>query len=125
MFDLTGKTALITGASGGIGREIARSLHGQGAVVALTGRNKEALDKLAGELGDRAHVFVADLADTASIDGLIEEVGEKLEGIDILVNNAGMTRDGLMMRMKDQDFNFPTNCWSTLLEFHHFFCQDG
>jgi 3-oxoacyl-[acyl-carrier protein] reductase len=105
MFDLTGKGALVTGASGGIGGGIARALHAQGATVALTGRNEEALAALLSELGDRAHVIVADLADTASIDALIEEAGQKLDGIDILVNNAGLTRDGLMMRMKDEDWD--------------------
>jgi len=109
MFDLIGKNALVTGASGGIGSEIARLLHAQGAIVALTGRNEEALVNLADELGDRAHVFVADLADTASVDGLIQDVGQKLDGVNILVNNAGLTRDGLMMRMKDED-------WDTVLE---------
>jgi len=105
MFDLTGKSALVTGASGGIGGGIARALHAQGATVALTGRNAESLANLARDLGERAHVIIADLADTASIDALIEEAGQKLDGINILVNNAGFTRDGLMMRMKDEDWN--------------------
>ena len=105
MFDLTGKNALVTGASGGIGGAIARLLHDQGAMVALTGRNEEALANLASELGGRAHVFVADLADTASVDSLIQDVGQKLDGVHILVNNAGLTRDGLMMRMKDEDWD--------------------
>ena len=105
MFDLTGKGALVTGASGGIGGGIARALHAQGATVALTGRNAESLANLARDLGERVYVIVADLADTTSIDSLIEEAGQKLDGIDILVNNAGLTRDGLMMRMKDEDWN--------------------
>ena len=105
MFDLTGKGALVTGASGGIGGGIARALHAQGATVALTGRNAESLANLARDLGERAHVIIADLANTASIDALIEEAGQKLDGINILVNNAGFTRDGLMMRMKDEDWN--------------------
>ena len=109
MFDLTGKGALVTGASGGIGGGIARALHAQGAAVALTGRNADSLGILARDLGERAHVIVADLADTASVDALIEEAGQKLDGIDILVNNAGLTRDGLMMRMKDED-------WDTVLD---------
>ncbi len=105
MFDLTGKGALVTGASGGIGGGIARVLHAQGATVALTGRNAESLANLARDLGERAHVIIADLANTASINALIEEAGQKLDGINILVNNAGFTRDGLMMRMKDEDWN--------------------
>lgn len=105
MFDLTGKGALVTGASGGIGGGIARALHAQGATVALTGRNAESLAALAGELGERAHVLVADLADTASVEALIEEAGQKVDGIDILVNNAGLTRDGLVLRMKDEDWD--------------------
>lgn len=109
MFDLTGKSALITGASGGIGGGIARALHAQGATVGLTGRNADALAGLADELGDRTHVFVADLADTASVSALIDEADQTLDGINILVNNAGLTRDGLMMRMKDED-------WETVLE---------
>jgi 3-oxoacyl-[acyl-carrier protein] reductase len=105
MFDLTGKGALVTGASGGIGGGIARALHAQGATVALTGRNAESLANLARDLGERVYVIVADLADTTSIDSLIEEAGQKLDGVDILVNNAGLTRDGLVLRMKDEDWN--------------------
>lgn len=105
MFDLTGRSALVTGASGGIGGGIARALHAQGAQVALTGRNEESLVNLARDLGDRAYVFVADLADTASINALVDEAEQKLEGINILVNNAGLTRDGLLMRMKDDDWD--------------------
>jgi len=104
MFDLTGKGALVTGASGGIGGGIARALHAQGATVALTGRNADALNHLARDLGDRTHVIVADLADTAAINALVEEAEQKLDGVNILVNNAGLTRDGLMMRMKDEDW---------------------
>ena len=105
MFDLTGKGALVTGASGGIGGGIARALHAQGATVALTGRNADSLANLARNLGERAHVIIADLVDTTSVDALIEEAGQKLDGINILVNNAGLTRDGLMMRMKDADWD--------------------
>ena len=105
MFDLTGKSALVTGASGGIGGGIARALHAQGATVALTGRNADSLASVARDLGERSHVIVADLADTASVDALIEEAGQKLDGINILVNNAGLTRDGLMLRMKDEDWD--------------------
>jgi 3-oxoacyl-[acyl-carrier protein] reductase len=104
MFDLTGKTALVTGASGGIGGAIAKHLHGQGATVALNGRKAEALEKLAAELGDRAHVVVGSLDDADKTNAVIKEAEEKMGQIDILVNNAGLTRDGLVMRMKDEDW---------------------
>ena len=104
MFDLTGKCALVTGASGGIGGGIARALHAQGATLALTGRNSQALEQLSDELSDRVHVLVADLRDTAAIQSLISDAGEAMGAIDILVNNAGLTHDGLMMRMKDEDW---------------------
>lgn len=104
MFDLSGKTALVTGASGGIGGAIARALHGNGAIVTLAGRNADALNALAGELGGRTHVAQADLADTAAQDGLIAAAKDAMERIDILVNNAGLTRDGLAMRMSDEDW---------------------
>ena len=102
MFNLTGKTALVTGASGGIGAAIARALHAQGAIVALSGTRREALDALASELGERAHACPADLRDPAAPDALIAEV-EKIAPLDILVNNAGFTRDMLAIRMKDED----------------------
>jgi len=106
MFDLSGKTALVTGASGGIGRAIAVSLHGQGAKVVLSGTRREALEELAGELGDRAFTAPANLGDAAAVDGLIE-AAEAAAGapVDILVSNAGLTRDGLLMRMKDEDWD--------------------
>ncbi len=104
MFDLTGKKALITGASGGIGAAIARSFHAQGASLTLSGTRKEALDALAGELGERAHVVVCDLGEPGGAEALAKEAQEAMEGLDILVNNAGLTRDGLMMRMKDEDW---------------------
>jgi 3-oxoacyl-[acyl-carrier protein] reductase len=104
MFDLTGKGALVTGASGGIGGAIARALHGRGAAVALSGRNAQSLQALADELGERAHAVVADLGDSASVDRLVREAAERTGGTDILINNAGLTRDGLMMRMKDADW---------------------
>ncbi|MGB0575605.1 MAG: 3-oxoacyl-ACP reductase FabG [Alphaproteobacteria bacterium] len=104
MFDLTGRSALVTGASGGIGGAIAKALHQQGATVALTGRNEEALQKVANDLGERANVLVADLSDSAAVDGLIESANQTMGGLDILINNAGLTRDGLMMRMKDEDW---------------------
>jgi 3-oxoacyl-[acyl-carrier protein] reductase len=105
MFDLTGKTALVTGASGGIGRAIAIELHGQGARVVLSGTRREALDALAAELGQRALAAPANLSDAAAVDGLLDEA-EKTAGapVDILVSNAGLTRDSLLMRMKDEDW---------------------
>jgi 3-oxoacyl-[acyl-carrier protein] reductase len=105
MFNLTGKTALVTGATGGIGLAIAKALHGQGATVALSGRRVEQLEALKAELGERAEIFPADLADTASLDGLIPAVDKALGGVDILVNNAGITRDNLFMRMKDAEWD--------------------
>lgn len=104
MFDLTGRAALVTGASGGIGRAIAIALHRQGANVALTGTREDALAAVAAELGERAHVLPANLADAAAADALIKQTETALGGLDILVNNAGLTRDGLLMRMKDEDW---------------------
>jgi len=104
MFDLTGKTALITGASGGLGGAIAKALHAQGASVALSGTRRDALDALAGEIGDRVHVAPADLSDAAATDALIGEVEEALGDMHILVNNAGMTRDMLSMRLSDDQW---------------------
>lgn len=104
MFDLTGKTALITGASGGIGGAIARRLHGQGATVVLSGTRAEALQALAGELGQRAQVVACDLGDPAATDALVGKAEAAAGQLDILVNNAGLTRDGLALRMKDADW---------------------
>ncbi len=104
MFDLTGKCALITGASGGIGAAIARGLHAQGATVGLHGTRKDALEALAGELGSRAHVLPCDLSNAEASEKLVPEAEAAMGGLDILVNNAGITRDGLILRMKDQDF---------------------
>jgi 3-oxoacyl-[acyl-carrier protein] reductase len=104
MFDLTGKSALVTGASGGIGGAIARALHRQGANVGLSGTRTEPLETLKAELGERAHVLPADLGDPAAIEGLLKSAEAALGGIDILVNNAGLTRDNLAMRMKDEDW---------------------
>src|SRR3984957_3797917 len=104
MFDLSGKAALVTGASGAIGGAIARALHGAGAKVLLAGTRRAALDALAAELGDRAHVAVADLADPASGDALVKAAEAALGQLDILVNNAGLTRDGLALRMKYEDW---------------------
>lgn len=105
MFDLTGKKALVTGASGGIGVAIARALHSQGATVGLHGTREEKLGEIATELGERAHVFPASLADAAAIKALAACAEEELGGIDILVNNAGITRDGLFVRMSDEDWD--------------------
>lgn len=104
MFDLAGKRALVTGASGGIGGAIARALHRQGAVVALSGTRREALDNLAGELGDGAHVTPCDLSDDAAVAALAKDAADAMGGLDIIVNNAGITRDGLAMRMSDDDW---------------------
>lgn len=104
MFDLSGKTALVTGASGGIGGAIARALHGQGASVLLAGTRRAALEALAAELGERACVHAADLADPAAADALVKDAETTLGKLDILVNNAGVTRDGLAVRMKDEDW---------------------
>ncbi len=104
MFSLAGKSALVTGASGAIGGAIARALHGAGAKLLLAGTRRTALDALAAELGDRAHVAVADLADPASGDALGKAAEAALGQLDILVNNAGLTRDGLALRMKDEDW---------------------
>jgi len=106
MFDLTGKTALVTGASGGIGGAIAKALHAQGASVILSGTRAEALDALRGELGSRAFVTTCNLSDTASVEAL-PKAAETAAGapIDILVNNAGVTRDNLFMRMKDEEWD--------------------
>jgi 3-oxoacyl-[acyl-carrier protein] reductase len=103
MFDLTGRTALVTGASGGIGGAIVRQLHGRGARVVLTGRRQDALDALAAELGERVAVQPADLALPGAAERLIEAV-ESGGGLDILVNNAGLTRDNLALRLKDDDW---------------------
>ena len=108
MFRLDGRTALVTGASGGIGDAIARRLHEAGATVVLTGRRDAALTSLADALGERVHVRAADLGAPDATDGLVKEV-EGLGGLDILVNNAGLTRDNLALRLKDED-------WSAVLE---------
>ncbi|MBI1180525.1 MAG: 3-oxoacyl-[acyl-carrier-protein] reductase [Alphaproteobacteria bacterium] len=105
MFDLTGKTALVTGASGGIGRAIARALNAQGATVALSGTRRAALDDLAAEMGERVHVLPCDLADAAAVDALPGEAEAAMGQVDILVNNAGVTRDNLALRLKDDDWD--------------------
>ncbi len=105
MFDLTGKFALVTGASGGIGAAIARQLHGRGATVGLSGTREEALQDVAKSLKERVHVLPCNLSDAAAVDGLISAAEGAMGQLDILVNNAGLTRDGLAMRMKDEDWD--------------------
>jgi 3-oxoacyl-[acyl-carrier protein] reductase len=109
MFDLTGKTALVTGATGGIGGQIARALHAHGATVALSGTRIEALQILADELGSRAHVLPCNLSDKNAVEALVPAAEAAMGGIDILVNNAGITRDGLFVRMKDEDWDAVIN----------------
>ena len=104
MFDLSGKCALVTGASGGIGGAISRALHGRGAAVALSGTRVQALDDLASELGRGAHVIAADLGEADAAAALAGQAVDAMGRIDILVNNAGMTRDNLLIRMKDEDW---------------------
>jgi 3-oxoacyl-[acyl-carrier protein] reductase len=104
MFDLTGKNALITGASGGIGADIARALHAQGAAVGLSGTRVEPLEALALELGSRAHVLPCNLSDMEAVKALPKAAAEAMGSVDILVNNAGITRDNLFMRMSDDEW---------------------
>lgn len=104
MFDLTGKSALVTGASGGIGADIARALHQAGAKVALSGTRVEPLQALADELGANAFVLPCNLADATAVEALPKQAAEKLGAVDILVNNAGVTRDNLFMRMSDDEW---------------------
>ncbi|WP_022727477.1 3-oxoacyl-[acyl-carrier-protein] reductase [Fodinicurvata sediminis] len=104
MFDLTGRVALVTGASGGIGGAIARALHQRGAKVALSGTRREALDSLAAEMGEGTSVLPCALDDAKAVAALPGQVSEALGGFDILVNNAGLTRDNLAMRMKDEEW---------------------
>lgn len=109
MFDLTGKTALVTGASGGIGGAIAKALHAAGATVAIHGTRREALDVLAAELGDRVHVLPANLSKPEEVEQLAKDAEAALGSLDILVNNAGITKDGLILRMKDDDWDAVLN----------------
>jgi len=104
MFDLTGKAALVTGATGGIGSAIARALHQQGATVTISGTRRDVLDQLAGELKDRVHVLPCNLADKDEVEGLVPKSEEAMGQLDILVANAGITKDGLLLRMKDEDW---------------------
>jgi 3-oxoacyl-[acyl-carrier protein] reductase len=109
MFDLIGKSALVTGASGGIGADIARALHSAGAVVALSGTRVEPLEALAAELGERSHVLPCNLSDAEAVEALPKQAIEAMGAMDILVNNAGITRDNLFMRMSDEE-------WAQVLE---------
>ena len=109
MFDLTGKTALVTGATGGIGGAIAKALHAQGAHVVLSGTRQDALDALAAELGSRVGTVACNLGDAAQVDGLVAEAEAVAAPLDILIANAGITRDGLLLRMKDED-------WETVIK---------
>jgi 3-oxoacyl-[acyl-carrier protein] reductase len=105
VFDLSGKTALVTGATGGLGSSIARALHAQGAHVVLSGTREGVLQELAGELGERASVAACNLSDAESVDGLVAKAEALAGDLSILVANAGITRDGLLMRMKDEDWD--------------------
>jgi 3-oxoacyl-[acyl-carrier protein] reductase len=105
MFDLSGKTALVTGATGGIGGAIARALHGQGATVAVSGTRREALDALAASLGERVHVLPCDLSDAAAVEALVPAAETAMGKLDILVANAGITRDNLFVQLKDEDWD--------------------
>jgi 3-oxoacyl-[acyl-carrier protein] reductase len=104
MFELAGKTALVTGATGTIGAAIARSLHAQGAAVAISGTRREVLDQLAAELGARVHVLPANLADPAATEALVPRAEEAMGQLDILVANAGVTRDNLLVQLRDEDW---------------------
>ena len=109
MFDLTGKSALVTGASGGIGAAVARALHARGAAVGLSGTREDPLEALAGELGERAHVLPCDLSDADAVNALPKRAVEAMGAVDVLVNNAGVTRDNLFMRMSEEE-------WATVIE---------
>lgn len=109
MFDLTGKNALVTGASGGIGGAIAKSLHAAGATVGLSGTRVEPLESLAAELGDRAHVLPCNLSDAEAVNALPKGAADAMGSVDILVNNAGITRDNIFMRMSDEE-------WASVLD---------
>jgi 3-oxoacyl-[acyl-carrier protein] reductase len=105
MFDLSGKNALVTGATGGLGSAIARKLHAQGATVALSGTREAVLQELADDLGERAHVLPCNLSDAEAVDALPKQAAEAMGSLDILVANAGITKDQLLMRMKDEDWD--------------------
>src|SRR5438128_8761977 len=105
MFDLTGRTALVTGATGGIGNAIAKALHAQGATVAISGTRREVLDSLASQLGERSHVLPCNLADAAEVEALVPAAEAAMGQVDILVANAGITRDNLFVQLRDEDWD--------------------
>ncbi len=105
MFELTGKTALITGASGPIGGAIARVLHGQGTTIAISGRKREALDRLAADLSERVHVLPCNLADNAETEALVPRAEEAMGRLDVLIANAGVTKDNLLVQLRDEDWD--------------------
>ncbi|MEQ8825694.1 MAG: 3-oxoacyl-[acyl-carrier-protein] reductase [Filomicrobium sp.] len=105
MFDLTGKNALVTGATGGIGGAIAKAFHAAGATVAISGRRQDKLEELAAELGERVHILPCDLADREAVGKLVDEAVSAMSRLDIIVNNAGLTRDNLFMVMKDDEWD--------------------
>src|ERR1019366_2274019 len=105
MFDLTGRTALVTGATGGIGGAIAQALHAQGATVAISGTRREALDTLAARLGAKVHVLPCNLSDTAEVEALVPAAEKAMGQLDILVANAGITRDNLFVKLRDEDWD--------------------
>lgn len=109
MFDLTGRTALVTGATGGIGAAIAKALHGAGATIAISGTRAAVLEELKSALGERVHVVPCNLSDPVDVERLAPAAEAAMGGLDILINNAGITKDGLSMRMKDED-------WTSVLE---------
>jgi 3-oxoacyl-[acyl-carrier protein] reductase len=105
MFDLTGRTALVTGATGGIGGAIAQALHAQGATVAISGTRREVLDGLAAKLGERVHVLPCNLSDSAEVEALVPSAEQAMGQVDILVANAGITRDNLFVQLRDEDWD--------------------
>lgn len=105
MFDLTGRTALVTGATGGIGHAIAQALHAQGATVAISGTRREVLDAFAAKLGDRVHVLPCDLSDSAAVEALVPAAEAAMGQVDILIANAGITRDNLFVQLRDEDWD--------------------
>ena len=105
MFDLSGKTALVTGATGALGEAIARALHAQGATVAVSGTRKEVLETLAGSLGERVHVLPCDLGDKDQVEALVPQAEEKMAKVDILVANAGVNKDNLFVQLNDEDWD--------------------
>ena len=105
MFDLSGKTALVTGATGALGEAIARALHGQGATVAVSGTRRDVLEKLAGSLGERVHVLPCDLSDRSAVEALVPQAEERMSKLDILVANAGVNKDNLFVQLRDEDWD--------------------